>query len=106
MQIEFPVSEPQYSAHNLTVSFAARVDGRPVSCAISVEALEDHFGAKPLNVDACLQAFAAGRAMIESAARQHLMLSSGMCVLLKSGHFPPGSAFAAYQIPTIHARPV
>lgn len=106
MQIEFPDSAPQYSAHNLTLSFVAKVDGAPISCAISVEALEDHFGAKGSHADACLHAFHAGRTLIESVARHHLMLSNGSPILLKSGHFPPGSAFAVYRKPWIHARPV
>ncbi|CAM2144946.1 DUF1488 domain-containing protein [Pararobbsia alpina] len=106
MQIEFPDSEPAYSSDNLTLTFAAHVDGRIVPCAISVEALEDHFGAHACNVDAWRHAFVSGRETIEEAARQHLRLSNGAPILLKSGHFPPGSAFSVYRKPSIHARSV
>jgi hypothetical protein len=106
MQIEFPDSEPVYSPHNLTMTFEARVDGRTVPCAISVEALEDHFGAQDCNLDGWRRAFMSGRRVIEAAARQHLPLSNGAPVLLKSGHFPPGSAIPVYRNASIHARSV
>lgn len=105
MQIEFPDSEPQYSAHNLTLIFSAHVDGRPVPCAITVEALEDHFGATGGAIDVWFRAFAAGRPVIVAVARQHLTLSGGSSVLLKSGHFPPGPSNSVYQGAPIHARP-
>ncbi len=94
MQIEFPVSEPVYSGRTLTLQFSARVDGRSVPCAISVEALEDHFGAEGCDQRAWEHAFVSGRTAIEAAARQHLVLTNGSPVLLKSGHFPPGPADA------------
>ncbi len=90
MQIEFPASEPVYSDRNLTLVFAAGVDGQSVPCAISVEALEDHFGAEGCDRRAWFEAFVAGRAAIEATARRHLALNDGAPVLLKSGHFPPG----------------
>ena len=46
MDIRFLPDAPDYRDANLTVEFAAIVDGRRVPCAISVEALEDHFGAQ------------------------------------------------------------
>jgi hypothetical protein len=106
MPIEFPGNEPEYNAQNLTLRFAAVVDGARVPCAISVEALEDHFGADRGTLDVWLRAFAAGRAMIEAVARQHLALSPDRAVLLKSGHFPPGSALTGYRKTPIYARPV
>lgn len=90
MIIRFPADAPRYRGANLTVVFPALVDGARVPCAISVEALEDHFGAAPATRDAWMQAFDAGRAHIEAVARAHLELSNGSPVLLKSGHFPPG----------------
>ena len=45
MEIRFPADAPAYRDSNLTVVFRALVDGETVPCAISVEALEDHFGA-------------------------------------------------------------
>jgi hypothetical protein len=91
MQIRFPADTPLYRDSNLTVVFAALVDGEPVPCAISVEALEDHFGASPEGREAWMRAFNAGRDRIEAVAREHLRISNGTPVLLKSGHFPPGS---------------
>ncbi|WP_027797198.1 DUF1488 family protein [Paraburkholderia acidipaludis] len=90
MNIRFPSDAPVYRDSNLTVVFAALVDGARVPCAISVEALEDHFGARSFSRDASMQAFDAGRPRIEAVARAHLELSNGTPVLLKSGHFPPG----------------
>lgn len=90
MIIRFPADAPLYRDANLTVVFPALVDGARVPCAISVEALEDHFGALPANREAWMQAFDAGRPRIEAVARAHLELSNGTPVLLKSGHFPPG----------------
>ncbi|MFC5428214.1 MAG: DUF1488 domain-containing protein [Paraburkholderia sp.] len=90
MDIHFSSDAPLYFDSNLTVVFAALVDGARVPCAISVEALEDHFGALTASRDASIEAFDAGRTRIEQVARAHLELSNGTPVLLKSGHFPPG----------------
>lgn len=91
MEIRFPADPPAYRDSNLTVVFPALVDGEPVPCAISVEALEDHFGAYSENLEGWLRAFDAGRERIEAVAREHLQISNGTPVLLKSGHFPPGN---------------
>jgi hypothetical protein len=90
MKIHFPADAPLYRDTNLTLVFPALVDGQRVPCAISVEALEDHFGAQAASRDAWIEAFDAGRPRIEAVARAHLELSNGLPVLLKSGHFPPG----------------
>ncbi|QSN62398.1 MULTISPECIES: DUF1488 domain-containing protein [unclassified Caballeronia] len=90
MNIRFLSDAPDYRDSNLTIEFAALVDGRRVPCAISVEALEDHFGAKTFDSAGWIDAFDAGRARIEAVAREHLQVTQGMPVLLKSGHFPPG----------------
>jgi len=95
MKIHFPADAPLYRDTNLTIVFAALVDGETVPCAISVEALEDHFGAHAASRDAWMRAFDAGRPRIEAVARAHLELSNGSPVLLKSGHFPPGAAGSA-----------
>jgi hypothetical protein len=94
MDIRFLSDVPLYHDSNLTVVFAAVVDGARVPCSISVEALEDHFGALSASRDASMQAFDAGRRRIEQVARTHLELSNGTPVLLKSGHFPPGRLYA------------
>ncbi len=90
MDIRFLPDAPDYRDSNLTVEFAALVDGRRVPCAISVEALEDHFGAQTYDSAGWIDAFDAGRTRIEAVAREHLQVTNGMPVLLKSGHFPPG----------------
>lgn len=90
MDIRFPSEAPSWHDSNLTVVFPVLVDGARVRCAISVEALEDHFGAQSAGREAWMQAFDAGRTRIEAVARAHLELSNGTPVLLKSGHFPPG----------------
>jgi len=94
MEIRFPADAPAYRDSNLTVVFPALVNGEPVPCAISVEALEDHFGAYSEDLDGWLRAFDAGRPHIEAVAREHLQISNGTPVLLKSGHFPPGNVAA------------
>jgi Protein of unknown function (DUF1488) len=90
MEIRFPADAPAYRGSNLTVVFRALVDGEPVPCAISVEALEDHFGAYSEDLEGWMRAFDAGRTRIEAVAREHLQISNGTPVLLRSGHFPPG----------------
>jgi len=92
MDIDFPADAPAFRGTNLTIEFAALVDGARVPCAISVEALEDHFGAASYDRDGCIRAFDAGRPRILQAAREHLLINNGEPILLKSGHFPPGSA--------------
>jgi hypothetical protein len=94
MNIHFLAEAPGYRDANLTIEFLALVDGRRVPCAISVEALEDHFGVKTYDSHGWIDAFDAGRARIEAVAREHLRVTNGMPVLLKSGHFPPGRVLA------------
>ena len=61
MQIDFLADAPAYRDANLTVVFAALVDGEPVPCAISVEALEDHFSVKSCDRAGWISAFDASR---------------------------------------------
>lgn len=92
MNIHFPTDAPAYRDTNLTVVFAALVNGERVACAISVEALEDHFDVESCDSRGWIDAFDAARSKIEAVAREHLSISQGAPVLLKSGHFPPGAA--------------
>lgn len=94
MNIQFPPDAPDYRSANLTIAFDALVDGERVACAISVEALEDHFDAQSFDSGGWIRAFDAGRPRIEAVAREHLRVSKGTPVLLKSGHFPPGKVIA------------
>ncbi|MEM5293028.1 DUF1488 domain-containing protein [Burkholderia sp. JPY481] len=87
MHISFPSCMPEYCARDLVLAFPALVDDRPVQCAITAEALEDHFGARSLREDDLVQAFLAHRYQIEQAARQLLEEVGAKPVLLHSGFF-------------------
>ncbi|CAD9219638.1 conserved hypothetical protein [Burkholderia cenocepacia] len=90
MHIVFPSEPPEYCARDLVVAFAALVDGHCVQCAVTAEALEDHFGARSLLERDLLSAFDAHRSAIEAMARRMLEEIGGRPVLLHSGHFRLG----------------
>ena len=87
MDIQFPAGQPAYSGDTLTVTFTALVDGRAVECAISAEALEDHFGAPCARERELLTAFEQNRPSIEDAAREVILQLDGCPILLRSGYF-------------------
>ncbi|MBU6491983.1 MAG: DUF1488 family protein [Burkholderiales bacterium] len=87
MKIQFPPDEPTYNCEDMTIEFVAKIDGHPVTCAVTAEALEDHFGAASMRVDDLLQAFRTGRARIDDLARHYLTMDVGAPVILRSGHF-------------------
>jgi hypothetical protein len=87
MQVNFPDDTRSYDGANLSVRFAAYVDGQPVVCQITVEALEDHFAAKSPQETEVLDAFDKGRARIESVCTQALCENGGEAVILHSGLF-------------------
>ncbi|UEP25035.1 DUF1488 domain-containing protein [Burkholderia ambifaria] len=87
MQIAFPPEPPEYCGRDLVVAFSALVDGRCVQCAITAEALEDHFGAPSLLERDLLASFEAHRSAIDAMARRMLEEIGGRPVLLHSGHF-------------------
>lgn len=87
MKIEFPHIAPAYNGDDMTIEFAADCDQQRIVCAVSAEALEDHFGAKSCNVDDLMAAFRANRASIEKMTKRYLALCQGAPVLLRSGHF-------------------
>mgnify|MGYP001038010031 FL=1 len=87
MKIEFPHVAPAYNGDDLTIEFAADLNHKRVLCAISAEALEDHFGAKSCNVYDLMAAFRANRPAIEKMTERYLGLCLGAPVLLRSGHF-------------------
>jgi hypothetical protein len=87
MQITFTDDKPLFDGSNLTVNFTARVDGDPVVCAISAEALEDHFGADSPLEDALIQAYERGRDRIRSMCAEALEQNHGESVILHSGLF-------------------
>ncbi|MBC8747056.1 MULTISPECIES: DUF1488 domain-containing protein [Paraburkholderia] len=87
MQITFPDDEPAFDGANLTVRFLACVDGEPVVCAITAEALEDHFGAESALEAALMAAFDKGRQRIRSVCAEALDQNNGEGVVLHSGLF-------------------
>jgi hypothetical protein len=87
MDIRFSSDAPLYRDSNLTVVFAALVDGARVPCAISVEALEDHFGARSISEADLVTAFGAHRHAIEDAAARLIEAERGAPVVLHSGLF-------------------
>jgi hypothetical protein len=87
MHIHFPPEMPEYCARDLVVAFTAVVDGKGVQCAVTAEALEDHFGAASLREDDLLSAFEAHRSAIEHSAERMLKEVEGKPVLLHSGFF-------------------
>ncbi|MFC0397334.1 DUF1488 domain-containing protein [Paraburkholderia rhizosphaerae] len=87
MRVSFPLEAPTYLARDLAIAFPALVDGNPVQCAITAEALEDHFGAASLREPDLIGAFNAHRFEIEQAAQRMLDEVGGKPVLLHSGYF-------------------
>ncbi|MDR6203939.1 DUF1488 family protein [Paraburkholderia graminis] len=87
MRITFPPTAPEYRGSDLTVGFGARIDGKSIDCAISAEALEDHFGARSPSSADLLNAFNHHRTEIQNTARELLHLVDTNQLLLHSGHF-------------------
>ncbi|MEI6001948.1 DUF1488 domain-containing protein [Paraburkholderia bengalensis] len=87
MHISFPSCAPEYCGPDLALTFPARVDEQPVQCAITAEALEDHFGARSPREEDLIDAFTAHRSEIELAAQRMLNELGGKPVLLHSGYF-------------------
>jgi hypothetical protein len=87
MHIRFPDDPPQYSGRDLVLTFPALVDGERVSCSITAEALEDHFGAASPREEDVLRAFQRHRHKIEHAARRLLQELGKKPVILHSGYF-------------------
>jgi hypothetical protein len=87
MKIYFSEERPEYCARDLVTAFPAGVDGAHVQCAITAEALEDHFGAASLREDDLIAAFNSNRHPIEHAARRLLNEIGAKPVLMHSGFF-------------------
>jgi hypothetical protein len=87
MNITFSEVAPSFEGSNLMLRFTAYVDREPVECAITAEALEDHFGANSPQEDELLRAFQRGRARIRSVCAEALAQNDGASVELHSGLF-------------------
>ncbi|WP_347556281.1 DUF1488 domain-containing protein [Robbsia sp. KACC 23696] len=87
MDCFFPNVEPEYHGSPPEVRFLVRVDGAPVICSISAEALQDHFDAHGPFEDELLHAFVRGRQRISAVCIAALRRSHGDPVVLRSGMF-------------------
>jgi hypothetical protein len=87
MKVAFPHVAPAFNGDDMTIEFPAECDGKWVICAVSAEALEDHFGAPSCQADDLVAAFKAARPDIEKMTERYLTLCFGAPVLLRSGHF-------------------
>lgn len=85
MRIEFPERQRIWNASELLVDFPVRVDNRDVLCSISVEALEDHFGAHSSLEADVLDAFDDAVRRIHAICRRALEDNQGQAVVLRSG---------------------
>ncbi|MEJ0004018.1 MAG: DUF1488 domain-containing protein [Pararobbsia sp.] len=86
MDISFPHDTSTFRGTNLTIVFPALVDGKRIECAISAEALEDHFGAQSARETDLLAAFVEHRPAIEQAARRLFAQLGDTPLLLRSGY--------------------
>lgn len=86
---------PTFDGAALQLRFVVDLDGVPQACAITVEALEDHFGARSALEADLRDAFERGRARIEAACAD-VLASGNHDVVLHSGYFraPAGRARA------------
>ncbi|KMQ80426.1 Transcriptional regulator [Candidatus Burkholderia pumila] len=87
MHITFTDERPKYDGGDLALYFTALVDGEPVVCSISVEALEDHFGAQSPREEDLMTAFDKGAARIRAVCAEVLDDNGGEAVVLRSGLF-------------------
>ncbi|WP_116137695.1 DUF1488 domain-containing protein [Trinickia diaoshuihuensis] len=92
MRVTFPDDDPVFDGAQMVVRFVAAVDDVPVSCAITAEALEDHFGAGSTLEAELLRAYARGRDRIRAVCTRAIEESRGAAVVLRSGLFRIASA--------------
>lgn len=88
--IDFPDKVERYDFDRDLVLFAGKTPEGEITCAVSGEALEDHFGARGSSARARLATFRANRSAIEHAARRKLTArknESDGSILLKSPDF-------------------
>jgi hypothetical protein len=85
MTITFPHVPPRYT-QNTTVAFEAEMNGVPMTCEISGEALMDHFGASAWDGAHLVASFEVNRGIIEAAARAALPARghTGRCLLVSA----------------------
>ncbi|MCG5076071.1 DUF1488 domain-containing protein [Paraburkholderia tagetis] len=86
MDIRYQSDPPEFDGTNLQMHFVAVVDGKPLDCCITAEALEDHFGAASALEGSLREAFARGLARIHAVCTQAIEQTDG-AVVLHSGYF-------------------
>ncbi|WP_175675696.1 DUF1488 domain-containing protein [Burkholderia ambifaria] len=77
---------PEFDGAVMQMRFVVEFDGKLQICAITVEALEDHFGARSALEADLREAFERGRARIEAACAEVLADGKGGTEL-HSGYF-------------------
>jgi hypothetical protein len=87
MDIQYNDDDPVYNGTDLKLDFTVLVDGEPVTCSISVEALENYFGARPPLEEKFLEVFRRGQKRIRAACTAALEHNGGQSVILRSGAF-------------------
>jgi len=87
MRIAYPDEEPVFDGAQMVVRFAAVVDGVELACAVTAEALEDHFGARSALPEDILRAYHEGTERIRSVCTRAIEANDGAAVVLRSGLF-------------------
>lgn len=87
MDITFPDYAPNYDGNRFVLTFSAEAGTTRIECAITAEALEDHFGAASVRETDLHVAFAAHRATIERAAACLIDATRATSITLHSGYF-------------------
>jgi hypothetical protein len=85
MRVALSDRVPVFDGDDYEVRFFAQVDDAEVECSITVEALEDHFGAASALEGPLLEAFARERSRIEAVCARALEHNGGQPVILRSG---------------------
>ena len=89
IDLKFSNPAPHYDFSRDIVTFAGEAFGAPVTCAISREALDDHFGAA--TKEERLQKFLENRSSIESMTREKYLnwpIEEPDAVLIKTSDVP------------------
>jgi len=87
MRIDYPNDEPVFDGAQMVVRFSVSVDGVPLACAVTAEALEDHFGASSPLPEHILAAYHEGIERIRSVCTRAIEANDGAAVVLRSGLF-------------------
>ena len=92
MRVTFPDDAPVFDGAQMVVRCVVHVDDVPLSCAVTAEALEDHFGAHSTLEAELLRAYDKGRDRIRAVCIRAIEDSHGAAVVLRSGLFRIASA--------------